>query len=478
MNPDSSAQKREAVPDSTPFPRISTGNVNADLILDGGFMTNSINIIMGEPGTGKTVFAQQLMFHNASDDRPVLYLTTLSEPLSKVVSYAQRLAFFDATRLSSAIVYDDVGQALVAEGPRALVSRLAHEIRTRSPRIIMIDSFRAMHDLGADIAEARRVISDLAGMLSAYDATTFLLGEYTRSGIQLYPEFAVADSIVELARVSLGSRDERFFRVLKLRGGNYREGQHAFRITDRGLELYPRLVSPSVAQDYTPTLERVATGIEGLDDVVGGGLWRGTTTMLAGPTGAGKTILGLQFAMGGIKRGQSSLIVHFQENPMQLRRTAQLLGFNVDDAKKRGLHVLYASPVELPIDSIIGAIFDLIRTDAIGRVVIDALGDLVIAASDPQRLHDYLYALVQHFAVHNVTSMLTLESATGVTGADAHTQRFSYMSDNVLLLGADGSSGRTLRVIKTRNSAHDRRTHQFEIDQRGARVVRSNEPSA
>ncbi len=165
---------------------------------------------------------------------------------------------------------------------------------------------------------------------------------------------------------------------------------------------------------------------------------------------------------------------------MQLRRTGQLLGFNLEDAKKRGLHVLYASPVELPIDSIIGTIFDLIRTDAIDRVVIDALGDLVIAASDPQRLHDYLYALVQHFAVHNVTSLLTFESAIGVTAADSHAQRFSYVSDNVLLLGdgADGSSGRTLRVIKTRNSAHDRRSHQFEIDQRGARVVRSSESSA
>ncbi len=228
MNPDSLEPNREAAPDSTSFPRVSTGNANADLILDGGFMANSINIIMGEPGTGKTVFAQQLMFHNASDDRPVLYLTTLSEPLPKVVSYAQRLAFFDAARLNSAIVYDDVGPALAAEGPRALVSRLAHEIRTTSPRIIMIDSFRAIHDLGADTAETRRLISDLAGMLSAYDATTFFLGEYTRSGIQLYPEFAVADSIVELARVSLGSRDERFFRVLKLRGeSTVRDSTHS-----------------------------------------------------------------------------------------------------------------------------------------------------------------------------------------------------------------------------------------------------------
>ena len=238
-------------------PRIQTGNPQADAILAGGFPLNSINIVMGQPGTGKTIFAEQLLFHNATGDRPSLYVTTLSEPMSKVVSYVQRFAFFDADKLAMAIVYEDLGPDLAETGPTALLDWLDGAIKTRSPKIIVIDSFRAIHDLALPPEASRRFISRFAGMLSAYDVTAFLLGEYTQDDIRRYPEFAVADSIVELARQTLSSRDERYLRVLKLRGSAYCEGQHAFRITDHGLELYPRLVAPRIPEHYEMLTERL-----------------------------------------------------------------------------------------------------------------------------------------------------------------------------------------------------------------------------
>lgn len=456
------------------FSRISSGNPQADDILGGGFPCNSINILMGQPGTGKTVFAEQLLYHNAGGDRPLLYVTTLSEPISKVVNYVQRFSFFNPDVLGTDIHYEDLGIALAERGPRALLDWLTDAIKTRSPRVIVIDSFRAIHDLVSPGDEVRRFISTLAGLLSAYEVTTFLLGEYTQRDIDQYPEFAVADAIVEFARQPLSTRDERFLRVLKLRGSAYREGHHAFRISSAGLELYPRLVAPRVPEVYESSVERLPTGIPGLDELVGGGLFTGTTTLLAGATGTGKTTLALQFALEGLRHGEETLYINFEENPAQLRRAISNLGTDPASAETRGFGLLYASPVELQIDSIVVEIFQAIKTGSIRRLVIDAVGDLASAANDPQRLHDYLYSLIQHFAVRGVTTMLTLELGEPLTGlASNRGQRFSYVSDNVIVLGWNERhpERRTIRVVKMRGSAHEAETREIEIGPAGMRVT-------
>jgi len=458
--------------DIVEFPRISTGNPQADSILGGGFPANSINIVMGQPGTGKTIFAEQLLFHNANAERPLLFLTTLSEPMTKVVSYAQRLGFFDVEQVGTRVIYDDLGAELAMNGPRALVPHVVESIKRLSPSIMVIDSFKAIHDLAESTPEMRRIISELAGVVSAYDMTVFLLGEYTQDNIEQYPEFAVADSIVQLERNRLGTRDERYLRVLKLRGSGYREGQHAFCITGSGLKIFPRLVAPAF-EAYTPTLERTSTGVEGLDEIIGGGLWRGSTTLLVGPTGAGKSTSALQFMLEGHRHGEGVLFVNFQENPAQVKRMIRGLGTDPERAYATGFYHIYTSPVELQIDSVIDEIFSFIETARVRRVVVDAVGDLAEGASDPQRLHDFLYSLVQHFVVRNVTSILNLESAQGVAGGRDEEQRWSYMSDNVLLMerSAGGDGERTIRVVKTRNSSHDPRPHRMEIRRDGVHVI-------
>ena len=461
-------------PNRVDLARIKSGNPQADEILGGGFPDHSINILMGPPGTGKTIFAEQLLFHNVGGERSQIYLTTLSEPLSKVVSYVQRFDFFDPDRLGTEIQYEDLGAELALRGPTVLIEWLKDAITTRSPKIIVIDSFRAIHDLSLPTDEMRRFISDAAGLLSAYDVTAFLLGEYTLEDISHFPEFAVADSIVEFARQPMSTRDERYMRVIKLRGSEYREGQHAFRITNAGLELYPRLVAPRVPEKYESLSERMPSGIPGLDQMVGGGLIAGSTTLIVGMTGSGKTTLALQFALEGVRRGEQTMYVNFQENPAQLRRAINNLGHDAAELTRRGFNVVYASPVELQIDSIVVEIFDAIKSGAIKRLVIDAIDDLAAAASDRQRLHDYLYSLIQHFAVRGVTTILTLESGEGFTGS-AHQppdQRFSYMSDNLIHLSWSTATvgRRALRVVKMRGSDHVRETREFEIAGDGAHV--------
>ena len=451
--------------------RISTGSAQADRVLGGGFPVNSINMIMGEPGTGKTLFAQQLVFHNAGGDRPILYLTTLSEPLTKVVKFLQGFTFFDPDRLPRDVIYDEVGTELADEGIDALVVKVKERIKAIGPKIIVIDSFKALHDIAPSIAAMRRVVHDLAGLLTAYDTTAFLVGEYSEHQMAILPEFVVADGIVELLRLDAGMRDERFFRVRKLRGSAYREGLHGIRLSASGVELYRRLVTPRVPPRYETVRERVATGVEGLDRMLHGGLWRGTTTLLAGPTGSGKTTIGVQFVLDGLRSGEPSLYVHLEENPTQFRH---LIRDHGGDPDSPDLHSLYCSPVELQIDSLVDGVFRVIRQSGVKRVVVDAVGDLVTAARDPQRMHDYLYALSQHFAVNGVTALLLFETARpGITGSYTINAPFSHLSDNILLLEvdvADEVTRRRLRVIKTRGSAHDPRVREIVISAGGVEV--------
>jgi circadian clock protein KaiC len=455
-----------------PLARLSTGNMELDSILFGGFPAHSINILMGEPGSGKTILAERLMFANAQSDggRPILFFTTLSEPVDKVVRYLQQFRFYEEDKLGTVIHYSSIGQQLAEQGVGALVDILREAITEQRPQIIVIDSFKAIHDLSTSVPEMRKMLYEVAGLLTAYETTAFLVGEYSADQISTYPEFAVADSMVELARDKHGTRDERFLRVLKLRGSAYREGLHGFRITDDGLVVFPRLVSPVEPPAYDLLKERVATGVAGLDKLLDGGLRRGRSTFVLGQTGAGKTTLAMQFVIEGIRQGEPCMYVSFEENPTQL--DVQLAAFGLDgaEAHAKGLNFFYVSPVELQIDSIVATIYRTVRESGVRRIVIDAVGDLMMATTDTHRLHSYLYALAQHFAVQGVSSLFTYETI----GKDLFTEtRMSALADNILLLSIqfDGRRAqRRLRVVKARGIAHDLDEHDLAITSRGIEV--------
>jgi KaiC/GvpD/RAD55 family RecA-like ATPase len=369
---------------------VSTGNPQMEEILNGGFPANSINIIMGQPGTGKTILAEQMLFHHAIDGgRPTLYLTTLSEPVVKVLSYLQRFSFFDESKVGSVLHYREIGTDLAKDGIGALLPYVKEAIHSIAPKIIVIDSFKALHDLTESPQEMRRMLYELTGLLSAFETTVFLVGEYT---------------------------------------------------------------------------------------VIGGGFLGGSTTVVAGPTGSGKTTLSLQFALEGIRQKERGLYVNFQENPSQLARLIRSLGADLEKIATAGFDLLYVSPVELQIDSIIVKLFDLIQKNNIKRLVIDSISDFARASSDPDRLHDYLYSLLQHMALKGVTPLLTYETVGNILsgGRDAASiSRFSNMSDNILLLG-DGRApdfDRDIRCLKARGTQHDRKAHQFEITDKGIRVL-------
>lgn len=450
--------------------RISSGNANLDLILGGGFPANAIHVVMGAPGTGKTILAEQLAFQNATSDRPALYLTTFSEPLPKFLSFLQEYAFADPSRIGTDVIYDNLGGTLERH-PERLSERVGELLQQHRPKVLVIDSFKAIADVMPDTVTWRRELYHLAGLLSAYSATSLWVGEYTAEMTARLPEFAVADGIVELSRTQRGARDFRFLRVLKLRGSGFLNGLHAVRLTKAGLHVYPRLVTPAVALDYHPIEERVNSGVEGLDAMIETGWLRGTSTLVRGPSGAGKTLLCVQFLIEGVRRGEPCLLVNFEESPVQLARTMKHMGWAPEDLLKAGrIDLFYTSPVELQIDTIIGELFDRIRTQGVRRLAFDGLADLAITADDPLRIRDYLFALTQQLAVDRITSMFTIQESG--TGQSIDLPEVSYLGDNVvrleMSLGEDLS--RTIRVLKSRGSAHDGRRHPLVIG-RGGIVV-------
>lgn len=450
--------------------RIRTGNPQLDSILHGGFPACSINVIAGCPGTGKTILAEQLVFANLTEDRPVVYMTTLSEPLEKFVTYLQELSFVDSGRLGGALVYEPI-DPLLLDAPEKLDEVLLGVLQRHRPRVLVIDSFKALGDLMPSLRVWRQTLSRVAGVLGAYEVTSFLVGEYISDALTRLPEFAVADGILELTREQTGTRDDRFLRVAKLRGSGFLDGYHAFRLGRDGLEVFPRLTTPAFPPDYRPRAERASLGVPGLDAMIQGGILRGTSTLVLGPAGAGKSLLGMHFLREGVQRGEPALLVALQENPQQVARTLRGFGWRPEELLVPGkVDLFYTSPVELQIDTIVTEMYRRIERGSVRRVVIDAANDLERSARDPLRFRDYMYALYQRFAAEDVTALLLMETPMAQeTWHHVRDPNISYMSDNVVLLGMDLQADlrRTIRVVKSRGTAHDGRERPLAITAQG-----------
>lgn len=453
--------------------RIATGCVGLDEILQGGIPSNTITVLMGAPGTGKTILAEGLAFCNATEAKPALYLTTLSEPLEKFIFHGQSYNFFDSAKVGKSVIYEDLGINVRNAGVEKLAEIVTDLIGKYKPAFLFIDSFKALNELIDSPHERRTVIYDLASVLTAYDCTSFLIGEYSEAMTTDLPEFAIADVVLNLMKYSTNVREQRFLRVEKLRGSASSPGLHAFSISKEGIQMYPRLVSPSLAPTYEPKVERVNSGIGGLDDMIEQGFWRGSTTLVAGPSGSGKTIMALHFIKEGAIRQEPGLYVGFQENSSQMARIMLNLGWNATELLGDGnFELMYQSPVEMQLDSVAAEVFQRVRSGKIRRIVIDALGDLERCSIDRQRFADFMYALTQWFAVENVTCMLTIEMRELFEVHHISDQQISNMSDNLVLLGFTPGTEmkRTIRIIKTRGSSHDNRQHELEINDKGVVV--------
>jgi circadian clock protein KaiC len=447
--------------------RIESGHARLDTLLGGGLPTYGINLIIGHPGTGKTILAEQYLFHNARPDRPGIYLSTMSEPFDKILRYGQALSFFDTDAIGTSVFYDDLGEVVNRDGLPGVIKQIDELLKEQQPSFVVIDSFKALRSFASDEAEFRRFLHDLAGRLTAIAASTFWIGEYDRNQAADAPEFAVADAIIALHVNRTAERELRVLQVLKLRGSGSRTGEHAYRIGPDGLDVYPRLADDIDPETYILGAERVSTGIPALDDSLGDGYWPGAVTLIAGPTGAGKTLMGLHFLFHGADNGEPGVLATFQENTTQLGRIASGFGW---DFTASDVHVFGRSPVDLHVDEWAYELLACIEQTGARRVVIDSLGDLLFASPDEIRFRELMYSLSQRLSRRGISLVMTHESVELFRVTQLSEIGMSHLADNVVVLQylrAESEVKRALLVLKTRASDHHPEIREFRIGRDG-----------
>jgi circadian clock protein KaiC len=307
--------------------RVSSGHPRLDAVLGGGLPASAINMLIGLPGTGKTILAQQYVFANATPERPALYLSTVSEPFDKILRYAQTLGFFDSKAVGHSVFYEDLGTVLNEHGLAGVLERVSELIKKRRPGLMVIDSFKALSAYASG-AEFRRFLHGLAGHLSVFPASSFWIGEYGEDEVAAAPEFAVADAIISLSTTRVAERETRALCVLKLRGSTFAPGRRSYRVTENGIDVFPRLADPLNITDYALDAERHSSGIAALDAMLADGYWPGASTLCLGPSGCGKTLMGLHFVFNGVRQGEPGVLATLQEHPTQL---ARIVGVRVVD---------------------------------------------------------------------------------------------------------------------------------------------------
>ena len=456
--------------------RLSTGSAPLDAILGGGLPERSLSVIAGEPGVGKTVFALQLVFHHARQNKRAVFFTTLSEPALKLIRYMQQFAFFDAELLKERVAFVDLGSALLAEGPGQALEVVKQHIERLEPELVVIDSFKAIHDLLEQNGPiSRRVVYELAVWLAAWGATSVLVGEYSRDEIARLPEFAIADGIIRLASEPQEFTSFRQIEILKLRGANYVTGRHFFEMSRHGLTFFPRVRAPEFRDDgAVATRERVTTGLAGLDAAFDGGLLRSSTTLVEGGTGTGKTLLGLRFLLAGVEQGEPGVHFGLEETPDQLRGFGAAFGWDLVGAEAAGrLRLSYTSPVELSTDRYLDRARQEVADLGARRVVLDGLSSLALGVPSERRFKELVYAAAKHFRALNATVYMTLEIEELLGSSHLTGGGISSLVDNVILLRYVEVQDRLERAVvalKARGSAHDNAIRHFSIDANGPHV--------
>lgn len=462
--------------DRTPaLERLGTGSSPLDTILGGGLPARSVTVVAGEPGSGKTVFTLQALFHHARQGKKCLYFSTLSEPALKTIRYVQAFSFFDASLIEDHLVFVDLGSALRNGGPEKALQPLIDRVESEGADLVAIDSFKAIHDLMPGSAGSRMFVYDLAVGMAAWGATTLLVGEYTAEEIGTAPEFAIADGIVHLTNERQDLTAARQFEVLKLRGANYVTGRHFFEIGSAGLVFYPRVRGPALTDDPPVDLtDRVATGVPGLDALLLGGLPRASTTIVEGGTGTGKTLVGLHFLLEGTRRGEPGILLTMEETPAQVRAVARGFGLNVAPLEAEGRLVIhYTSPVELLTDRFLDEALRLIARVGARRVVLDSLTSMALSVVSQRRFRELVYALTKHVRAAGVTLLMTMEVAELLGTAQLTGHGVSSIADNLIVLRyveVQASLGRAVLVLKARGVGHATDLRRFVIDDHGAHV--------
>lgn len=461
--------------------KLPTGARGMDEILGGGLPEYSFNILAGAPGCGKTTLAHQIVFANATPERPALYFTVLGEPAIKMLRYQQQYSFFDASKLGHAIRFINLSEVVLAKDLDAVLEAIAHEVDQASPAIVVVDSFRTVlrkkPGEPASEMELQSFTQRLALLLTSHQATTFLLGEYTESEMRDNPVFTVADGLFLLSQVTERNSVVRKIQILKLRGQASVPGLHTIRIGDFGVQAFSRTLGLGNEAPASPGAARLSTGVPELDALMGGGIPPGDSVLIAGPSGTGKSALATQFIAAGLRIGEPGIIAVFEERPARYTARADSLGLDFASAQREGkLAILYLRPLDLSVDETMLELLEAVRRMGAKRLVIDSLVGFEMALA-PDFRADYresLYRMIAVLTGAGVTILSTVEIEDSFNAFNLSQYAISFLTDDIVRLRyveIEGQLRKVLVVVKMRGSDHSKDIREYSIGDQGMVVM-------
>jgi circadian clock protein KaiC len=464
--------------DKVAIRRLATGVSGLDEILGGGLPEFSFNIIAGAPGGGKTTLAHQIMFANATAERPALYFTVLGEPAIKMLRYQQQYQFFDPAKLNSAVRFVNLSQLVLEKDLGAVLDEIVREVEAVNPGIVVVDSFRTVVRKAQSLSstgdvELQGFIQRLALHLTSWQATTFLIGEYVEGEIRDNPVFTVADGLFWLNQQVERNSIVRKLQIMKLRGQASVSGLHTFRITDAGLQTFPRTFGLSTAKVGKKSGRRLSSGIVGLDAMLGGGIAEGDSVLVAGPSGAGKSVLGSQFIATGLQQDEPGIVAVFEELPEEYTARAEKFGFDFATPQQEGkLKIIYLRPLDLSVDETVHEIVRAVQGIGCKRLVIDSLVgfEMALAPGFREDFRESLYRMIGALTRLGVTIVSTVEVEENFTSMGLSNYAISFLSDDIIRLryvSLNGQLRRMVMVVKMRSGKHSIDMHEYEITSTG-----------
>jgi circadian clock protein KaiC len=459
--------------------KLASGVPGLDEVLGGGIPEYSFNLIAGAPGTGKTTLAQQILFANATPERPALFFTVLGEPPIKMLRYQQQFRFFEPSRVGVDVHFFNLNEEVLHKELDVVLQRISDEVERLNPSMVVVDSFRTVIRTtevpGVSELDLQHFVQRLALRLTSWETTSFLIGEFAE-GESRNPVFTVADGVVWLFNEVERNSTVRKLRVTKVRGQAAMPGLQTFRISDAGLEVYPRLSTLTAYRRPTAATQRQSTGVPELDGMMGGGIPAGDSVLVTGPTGSGKTILATQYVAAGVERGESAVIAVFEEHPQLYTQRAKSLGFDLEDMIARGkLEIMYLRPLDLSVDETLTGIQQRVERLHAERVVIDSLSGFEVALAPTFRrdFRESFYRLVQALSALGVSVISTIEVVESSDYLRFAPFNISFLADDILTMRyveLEGELRKVLAVVKMRSSDHSRALRAYAITSRGLEV--------
>lgn len=478
--PSGTSAKKASQPDKVKIRQLPTGVRGLDEIMGGGLPEFSFNIIAGAPGCGKTTLAHQITFANATPQKPALYFTVLGEPALKMLRYQQQYSFFDSAKLNTAIRFINLSHVVLEKDLSGVLEEIAREVEASNPSIVVVDSFRTVvrRALGGESEmELQAFVQRLALLLTSWEATTFLIGEYSDGEMRDNPVFTVADGLFWLTQNVERNSVVRKLQIMKLRGQGSVPGLHTFRITDNGLQAFSRTLGLARKKVMPAKRRRLSIGIPELDKMMGGGIIEGDSVLVAGPSGTGKSALATQFLAEGLRKGESGIAAIFEERPQGYTARARAFGLDLDTPQKSDkLEMLYLRPLDLSVDETMQEILDAVKRLNAKRLVIDSLVgfEMALAPGFREDFRESLYRMIAALTGAGVTIFTTVEVEDVFTAMPFSHYTISFLTDDIIRLRyveIDGQLRKVIVVIKMRGGNHSKDIREYVITDEGVVLI-------